>query len=339
MEGLLMLRKKAAANHIERTEGAPTVSVIVPAYNTSQYIKEALDSVLAQTLTDYEIIVINDGSLDTDELEHALEPYLARIIYLKQENRGSSGARNAGLRVARGRYIALLDSDDVWEPEYLAVNVGLLERDPAIDVVFPNSLLFGESPDAGMKYMDLHPVEGEVTFTRLLAQQCYVWGGVTARREAILDAGMFDESLGSGEDFELWLRILHRGGRIAYHRQVLARYRKRPGSHTSDPLWLCRNFLKILDKITRTMKLAPVDDEVVERQRAWANAMVRLYEGKQAFFRGDASAAIEGLTEANAFFGSRKIALTLWLLRSAPRLLLRAYDVRDRFVLKTNTKF
>lgn len=334
-----MLQKEVSTHNIERAESAPCVSVIIPAYNTSQYIKEALDSVLAQTLTDYEIIVINDGSPDTDELERVLDPYRERLVYLKQENRGSSGARNAGLRTARGRYIALLDSDDVWEPEYLAVNVALLERDSSVDVVYPNALLFGDSPDAGKVYMDVHPVGGEVTFARLLAQQCYVWGGVTARREAILDAGMFDESLGSGEDFELWLRILHRGGRIAYHRQVLARYRKRRGSHTSDPLWLYRNFLKILDKITRTMTLAPDEDEVVRRQRAWANAMLRLHEGKQAFFRGDTRAAIEGLTEANAFFGSRKIALALWSLRSAPRLLLRAYDMRDRFILKTNTKF
>lgn len=331
--------KGASARELSETQGSPAVSIIIPAYNTAKYIAEALDSVLAQTFTDYEIIVINDGSPDTDELERALEPYRDRITYLKQENLGSSAARNAGLRRARGRFIALLDSDDVWEPEYLAVNVAALENDPATDVVFPNALLFGDTADAGKTYIELFRIEGEITFARLLTQQCHVWGGVTARRDAILDAGMFDESLVSGEDFELWLRILERGGRIGYHRRVLARYRKRRGSHTSDPIRLYQNYLKILDKIERVARLTTENKRVVEKRRAWAHAMLRLHEGKQAFFRGETKEAIGGLSEANDYFGSRKIALALMLLRRAPRLLLRAYEMRDRLVLKTSTKF
>ena len=215
--------------------GAPAVSIIIPTYNTAQYIVETLDSVLRQTFKDYEIIVINDGSPDTDELERVLEPYRERIIYLKQENRGSSGARNAGLRVARGRYIALLDSDDMWEPEYLAVHVDALERDPEIDMIYPNALLFGDSRVAGKTYMDIFSVEGDVTFARLVTERCCVYYSVTARREVILRAGMYDEALGSGEDLELWLRVLQQGGRITYHRRVLAHYRQRQGSHTFKP--------------------------------------------------------------------------------------------------------
>lgn len=335
-----MLLEKTPARELSEPQAAPVVSIIMPAYNTAGYIKEALDSALAQTFKDYEIIVINDGSPDTEELERVLEPYQSRITYLKLEkNLGSSAARNMGLACARGRFIALLDSDDLWEPEYLEVNVGMLERDSAIDVVFPNAMLFGDTPDAGKNYIELFRIEGEITFARLVSQQCYVWGGVTARREALLNAGMFDESLVSGEDFELWLRILQRGGRIHYHRRVLAHYRKRRGSHTADPIRLYQNYLKILDKVESTTSLAPADKEAVERQRAWSHAMLRLHEGKQAFFRGDTKEAILGLTEANDYFGSRKLALTLMLLRSVPRLLLRAYDLRDRLVLRTSTKF
>lgn len=319
---------------------APAVSIIIPAYNTAGFIAEALDSVFAQTFKDYEVIVINDGSPDTEELERVLAPYLKRIAYLKlEENRGSSAARNAGLLRARGRYVALLDSDDVWEPEYLAVNVAALEEDSSADVVFPNAQLFGDTPDAGKNYIELFRIEGDITFERLVTQQCHVWGGVTARRATMIDAGMFDESLVSGEDFELWLRILQKGGRIKYHRRVLAHYRKRRGSHTSDPIRLYQNYLKILDKIERTTQLAPADREVVEKRRAWAHAMLRLHEGKQAFFRGDTKEAIGGLTEANAYLGSRKLKLALMLLRRAPHLLLRAYEMRDRLVLKTSTKF
>src|SRR5262245_21891186 len=96
----------------------PRVSVIIPAYNVAPYIAETLDSLLAQSYADYEAIVVNDGS--TDETEQVIAPYLkrfnGRLTYIKQENRGLPGARNAGMRQARGRYIVLLDGDDTWLP-------------------------------------------------------------------------------------------------------------------------------------------------------------------------------------------------------------------------------
>src|SRR5436190_17482579 len=102
---------------------APKVSIIIPAYNVAPFISEALNSVTAQSLTDYEVIVINDGS--TDELEQVLESFRTMITYVRQENRGLSGARNAGLRLARGQYVALLDADDIWMPDYLEKMVAL----------------------------------------------------------------------------------------------------------------------------------------------------------------------------------------------------------------------
>ena len=92
----------------------PLVSVVIPAYNSSRYISGTLDSVLSQTLSNREIILVNDGSPDTTELESALQPYLPHFRYFKQENRGPSAARNLGIREARGRYVAFLDSDDLW---------------------------------------------------------------------------------------------------------------------------------------------------------------------------------------------------------------------------------
>ena len=316
-----------------------TVSVIIPTYNTTEYIGQALDSVLAQTLQADEIIVINDGDPDTDELERVLEPYRERIVYLKQENGGVSSARNAGIRVARGDFIAQLDPDDMWEPDYLAVQVAAIEDDPTIDVLYPNALIFGDAADAGRKIMEICPSEGEVTFESLVTRRCTVMAYALVRRETILRAGMYDESLHCSEDFDLWLRIVKQGGRIAYHHRVLARYRRRQGSHTSDPVWLYGNILKVLDKAERTMTLTERESETLRRERKKFHAMLRLSEGKRAFFKGDIKAAIEGLTEANAFFKSRKTATVLWLLRFAPRLLVTVYSLRDRFILKTSTRF
>src|ERR1017187_357681 len=96
----------------------PTVSVVIPAYNTAPFITEALESVFAQTFRSFEVIVINDGSPDVVELEQAITPYREQILYLQQENRGLAGARNTGIHHARGKYVAFLDSDDCWLPDY-----------------------------------------------------------------------------------------------------------------------------------------------------------------------------------------------------------------------------
>lgn len=324
--------------HVDNGD-APAVSVIMPAYRVTEFIPAALDSVLAQTFTDYEIIVVNDGSPDTPELERALEPYRERIVYIKQENRGLSGARNTAIRHARAPLVALLDPDDLWEPNYLAVQVAAMRQDETIDVLYPNAMIFGEGAGVGREFMSVCPSNGEVTFKTLVTQQCNVMICSTMRREAVMRAGMFDETLRSSEDYDLWLRITNAGGRIAYHRTVLARYRRRPGSLSSDPVWMCEHILQVFNKARAQMTLTPDEQRTLDEESARLHAMLRFHEGKRAFFRRDTQAAISAMTEANAFYKSRKTAFAVWLLRVAPQLLLRAYDLRDRFVLRTSTKF
>lgn len=325
---------------MREAQNRPAVSVIVPAYNTAAYIGETLQSVFDQTFQDYEVIVVNDGSPDTGELEKALEPYGKRIRYIEQENRGPGAARNTGIHLACAPLVALLDSDDLWERDYLTVQVGVLQDDPTIDVVYPNAVYFGDPSTAGREFMELCPSEGEVTFESLVRQTCNVMVSVTARREAIMRAGMFDvdRSLIGIEDFDLWLRLVKQGGRIAYHRRVLVRYRRRGESISSDPIAQTRRALPVLDKADQTLGLTSREKEVLRRERARFEALVHLFEGKSAFFRGEAKAAIEALDKANAFFRSRKIALALILLRLAPRLLLRAYRTRDRLLLRASSQ-
>ena len=152
----------------------PLVSVIIPAYDVAEFIGDALNSVFAQTFTDCEVIVINDGSPDTAKLEQVLAPYMSRIVYLKQENRGVSAARNTGIAAARGSLIAFLDGDDIWLANYLEVQVKRIQADPSIDVLYPNVLMFGGSSEDGEEFMTICPSNGEVTFERLLLQECNV---------------------------------------------------------------------------------------------------------------------------------------------------------------------
>ena len=324
-----------AGESVKEARGAsavtPDVSVIMPAYMSAPYIAEALESVFAQTFREFEVIVVNDGSPDTEELERALAPYRDRVVYIRQEeNRGVSAARNAAIRASRAPLVAMLDPDDLWEPDYLEVQVGMMRADPSLDLLYPNALIFGDGEHAGKLYMDVNPSRGEVTFEGMLTQQCTVVNYVIARRDAIVAAGWFDEDLRRSEDFDLWLRILGRGGRIAYHRRVLARYRRHAGSLSSDPVLMSRDILRVLDKAGRELELTEAQRELLARERARFHAGLRLQEGKQAFVRGDTRAALEGVTEANLVLRSRKLSLVRGLLRLAPGLLLRAYLLRER---------
>src|SRR5262245_40420241 len=123
----------------------PAVTIVLPAYNASRYITEALDSVQAQTFSDYEVIVVNDGSDDRQELERLLDAHPLPIIYLSQENKGVSAARNAAIKIGSGEFYAQLDSDDQWTPEYLEVQLGILNDNPDVALVYPNATIIGDA--------------------------------------------------------------------------------------------------------------------------------------------------------------------------------------------------
>src|SRR5579864_775617 len=227
-------------NQAQRAQQLPVVSVIIPAFNAADYIAAALESVLAQTFPDYEVILVNDGSPDTQRLEQAIEPYASRIIYLTQENRGPSAARNLGIRHARGEWLALLDSDDAWLPHYLSEQLRFLQQDPSLDMVYCDAALEGEKYAEGKTFMQLCPSTGPVTFESLVtAQTQVITSGSVVRRLKVKAAGFFDEQMRYSEDHDLWLRIAHSGGQIAYQHQALLRRKVRPdsqGSSASDLL-------------------------------------------------------------------------------------------------------
>jgi glycosyltransferase involved in cell wall biosynthesis len=320
----------------------PDVSVIVPAYNTAPYIAAMVKSVLAQTYTSYEIIVVNDGSPDTPAIERALAPYRDRIVYLRQENRGIAAARTAALSVARGRYVALLDSDDSWEPDYLAVQVAALEADPTLAVVYPNALIVGDHPHAGRTYMDVCPSNGPVTFEAVLTQRCQVFISALIRRTAIDRVGGFDPALRSVEDFDLWMRLLAAGERIGYHRRVLVRFLKRRGSLSSDPVWMAEHVLIVLDKLAKAqdaLGLSDADRQALEARRTHFRARLEIAYGKRAFFRLDAEKAREHLERANNLLRSPRLRLVCVLLRLFPGMLLKVYRLRDRLIIGADTSF
>ena len=309
----------------------PAVSIIIPAYNSSPYIEDALDSVFAQTFTDYEVIVINDGSPDAEELKEVLAPYSERIVYLEQENQGTAGARNTAIAAARGRYIALLDPDDLWTPDYLQVQLDILESDSSIDVLYPDAMMFGDGPRSGKRFMQLCPSEGEITFQSLVEFRCQVYIGVTAKRDVLIRAGLFDPDRAVIEDFDLWLRVLKTGGRIAYHRRVLAYYRERSDAQSADRIVMLQRQINAIDKAMRTLELTESERDAAARTRALFQATMQLNLAKRAFRYRDFPRAVAHLNEANAHLRRRKLTIAAYGMKLMPRVLLRIYNAREVF--------
>ena len=315
----------------------PAVSIIIAAFNAAGFIADALNSVLAQDFADYEIVVINDGSPDTPELERVLAPFSDRMVYIRQENRGISGARNTAIRAARGQLIALLDADDLWTPNYLSVQIAKLRADPTIDVLYPNAIFFGDGPEVGRDFMSVCPSEGDVTFESLLSQRCHVMVSVMARREALERAGLFDEDLRSCEDFDLWLRMVRNGSRISYHREKLVYYRRHKGSLSSDPVWLLDHGLKVLHKLEAASDLLPNEREMLAENICRFRAMLDFAKGKEAFLKGEPAVAVEHLERANGYMQSRKMSFSILGLRLAPRFVWGVYKFRDRLLHRNHT--
>jgi len=307
---------------------APRVSIIIPCYKTSGLVAETLRSVFAQTYKDFEVVIVNDGAPDTQELEQAIAPWRDQITYVHTENCGLAGARNNGIRAARGELIALLDSDDIWEPSYLEVQVRQLDQQPDADIVYPNAMIFDEGPGL----YEFPRSSGEVTFNSLVQERCVVMVSVLARRSALERAGLFDSNLRSCEDFDMWLRCLKSGSRIIYHNQVLVRYRRRSGSLSADEVWMCSNAIHVLNKMRTAVSMTEEERKVLEDALLRFEGKRLFFEGKRAFNDSDVPKAIERLRKSNTYLHSFRVSLILLLIRALPRFACTVYLWRSRMV-------
>jgi glycosyltransferase involved in cell wall biosynthesis len=188
------------------TEPAPTVSVVIPAYNVAWCVRKAIDSVLAQEGCDFELIVVNDGS--TDDTATVLAGYGRAIRVLDQPNGGMSSARNAGIRAARGEFVAFLDADDWWLPGKLGRQVALMRQRPELG--FCSCVARVEDMDGKLVNQWRCPKWEGPLVVYLFQGGASVPGSssaVVARRDLVLAAGGFDESLRGAEDPDLWIRL------------------------------------------------------------------------------------------------------------------------------------
>lgn len=228
------------------------VSVIIPTYNCAKYLPEALDSVLAQTYQDYEIVVVNDGSTDnTDSLiRPTLEKYPSKIRYFSQENKGLAATRNVAIGYSRGEYIALLDADDMFLPNRLEEGVRILDEKPDVGLVHANIQRIGEGGE--LLYVPLRDkrfLSGRI-FEHIFLRKAHIAiPTILLRKSCFGRVGLFDENLTrlGCEDREMWLRVA-REYQFYYIDKVLGLYRMRKGSMSNDAAKMHAARLYVVDK-------------------------------------------------------------------------------------------
>jgi glycosyltransferase involved in cell wall biosynthesis len=189
----------------------PLVSVVLPFYNGAGFIRESLDSVLAQTFHDYEIMCVDDGS--TDASLAILDEYRQHVLLFRQANAGQGAARNAGVRHASGRYVAFIDQDDRWYPWKLKQQVLALEADPEVVLVHCNSDRMdaqGRVVQRGAT-LEEHPRAMASLLGRLLGEGLILPSAMLVRRDAFERVGGFDDELRGYEDFDLCARLKQEG--------------------------------------------------------------------------------------------------------------------------------
>jgi len=254
----------------------PLVSVIIPTYNAASYIREAVDSALAQTYQNFEVIVVDDGS--TDNTAEVLAPYIKekKIIYIHQENKGLPAARNTAIKASHGEFVALLDSDDIFLPNKLERQVSYLMQHPECGVCYCEFTHFYEENPKKLFRLNYKYYSGDDVFPNLLRMNFIGPLGVVLRRSEMDRVGLFNETYRRSEDWEYWLRLARHGVRFEHLPEVLAKYRMRKTSMSSD--WSSE-----IQRKATTLRFIEATNAAMtpaERQRYGMPAILRMHRGK-----------------------------------------------------------
>jgi glycosyltransferase involved in cell wall biosynthesis len=230
----------------------PKVSIIIPTYNRYELLLETIQSVLAQTYQDYEMLIIDDGSSDGtyDRIQTLFGEY-AKVKIVEQANQGRSAARNKGLSIARGEYIVFCDDDDWFLPEYLEKHVSNLDTHLNYGIIFSDMNFcdsHGKLICRGSEYHGVRPPSGEIFEAMLIKCLVYAPACAMVRKQCLDEIGDFDESLEGIEDWDLWLRLAARY-KFFFLDEPLSNYRIHSQMSTYQQVDLISKLKKIRAKI------------------------------------------------------------------------------------------
>jgi glycosyltransferase involved in cell wall biosynthesis len=252
--------------------GKPTFSVVIAAHNAAATLPATIRSVLQQTRQDFEVIVVDDGSVDgTGEAlrDTTGDP---RIAYIRKEQSGPADSRNMGIAAAQADYVSLLDSDDLWLPTYLQAMADAFAAEPTASLAYTDAWrledrtrrIFRQPIMQTQHPPDRPPRDSEQLLVEMLRRN-FVYTSATVRREVVNAVGGFTTFTRS-EDYELWLRIAAKGYTFVQATGLQAVYRDRPGSRIHDPLAMSQGQVEIYGLVLRTYDLTPRARAVAEAQ-------------------------------------------------------------------------
>ncbi|WP_228021335.1 glycosyltransferase family 2 protein [Vasconcelosia minhoensis] len=221
------------------------VSVVIPAYNAMSYLPQAVNSLLQQTFTDFEVLIVDDGSSDNTAV-WASRLHDPRFKLISQPNQGAGAARNTGVKNAQGDYVAFLDADDFWAPTKLAKQVQRLDHQPEVGLV--HTWITYANPDGSLSDRVMKTAgEGHI-WTQVVVYNPLRCGSTPmVRRECFKEVGYFDLSLKYAEDWDMWIRIARKYAFAVIH-EPLTYYRLHPFNKSKNYEGQLKSFCQILDK-------------------------------------------------------------------------------------------
>ncbi|NJL50509.1 MAG: glycosyltransferase family 2 protein [Blastochloris sp.] len=301
------------------------VSVVVAASQATPFIGEAIDSVFLQKYPKLELLVVGDDLQDNGRLGKILAQHGSSIVFVENVGGGLAAARNAGCASATGDLIAILDPSDVWEPDYLRIQLDALQSNPSADVVYSNASFFGDAHLNAVLYMDRYPSHGPVTFESVCWEHCNILGASLFRRDRLLAVGGYDLRVpASGIDFDLFLRLLHAGAEVVYHGHPVYRMRRSADSRSEIEEMKSKLVLvDVLSQLAETLDLTASQRHALDARLDRLRARLSVIDGKNALNTGDWPRAKERLRFASQYDPSVKLGLVRLATAVCPGALSR----------------
>lgn len=324
-----MSKRTTSLAHPTSTRARARVAVIVPAYGVAHLVGEALESLQAQTMADWECVVVDDGA--PDNVAGAVVPFQAdsRITLLQTDNAGVSTARNRAIATTTAPFVALLDGDDILRPDYLAEACSALDGDEDARLVTVNARIFGAVRQE-RNCFSTRQGKGDGmhgTLADVLDRSFGVYIGSTFRRADFDAVGGFDSSMTHAEDFDLWVRLMLLGGHALYIDRVLGDYRVRGASASASELKMLKGNIRTFEKALDVLPADAVEADIA-RAMIEANAReLRFALAADRVISGDRGALADLKTNAGPGLGQIwRLYFTLWSLvpaLAAPMLAIR----------------
>jgi hypothetical protein len=307
------------------------VSIITPAFNAAAHLATTIESCLVQTHREFELLIVDDGS--TDETAMVARQYAARdgrVRVVSTPNRGMSAARNLAISLSRGSYFALLDSDDLWMPDYLEAQLATLQRNPGADVVTANAINYGGHRD-GTPYWPSSTEIRPLTIAEIISREDAVCIMSVFRRRVIERAGLFDERFRGNEDYQFWLRAALTGSQIIADFTPRGYYRRRPDSVSSDERRMLGGIIAVLLETRSQCAVGSAEVRAIDAQLTRFRRELQVAEARHCIAAGDSRGAVAFLKAIPPADRGTMLWLSLLAADVWPLLLSFGYRMKCAF--------